>query len=140
MKSTRAKEIISQLLIVSPLWWTAGCHSTYEITNPADASGEPIEVITTGSTHHLFNDWRVDNTGSIGGSGPYVVPIAVRSGDGTIEYRQPFRVIPKDSIATIHAQRFNVGSSVLTSILVAAGIAAGAVLLFIGGMVIGTSR
>jgi hypothetical protein len=129
MKNRRFRNFISLLLIASPLWWTSGCYSSLQITNPADVAGTAIEITTKGNHHHTLKEWSVDSSGNISGSGAFVVPLTVRSIGGTVK-QQPSTFIPKDSIAAIHVQRVNVGSTALIVIIATAGAVAVAYVLF----------
>jgi len=129
MKSRRFRSFISLLLIASPLWWTSGCYTSHQITNPADAVGTPVEITTKGGNHHTLVEWSVDSSGNILGSGAFVVPLTVQSAAGTVK-QQPSTFIPKDSIAAIHVQRVNGAMTVLAVILTTASVAGSICMLF----------
>jgi hypothetical protein len=131
MNKRRFRIVVTMILIASPIWWTSGCYSSYQITSPGEAADTPIEITTKGNNHYAFAEWTADSSGNIRGFAPFVVPVAVRSGGGTITQQQPVQIVPKDSIAAIHVQRVNVGATILTAILTTAAAVAGAALLFI---------
>jgi hypothetical protein len=130
MKNRGFRKLVTMFLIASPLWWTTGCHSSYQVTGPAEVSGTPIQITTKGNNHYTFAEWFADSSGNIRGYAPFVMPVAVQSDYGKFKQQLPLQLIPKDSIAAIHVQRVNVGATVLTVILTTAGVIAGAYLLF----------
>lgn len=103
MQNKNFKDIITWILIASPLWWTSGCYSTREVTKPSEAVGDYLEVTSKAGKAYYFYGWTCDSTGSISGTA------------GSVKYEDPYygwtttriqqRVtIPADSIATIQTK------------------------------------
>jgi hypothetical protein len=134
MKRQKFSSVIALILLASPVWWTTGCYSNYQITSPAEAADKPIEITTKGKNHYVFTEWSADSSGNIQGRAPFVVPVAIRS-DGAIKQQLPSQYVPKDSIAAIYTQSVSVGSTILAVILTAAGVVAA----FIGAFCLGLS-
>jgi hypothetical protein len=72
MQNRTIRELVTWLIIASPLWWTSGCYTTKELTNPTQMFESPnpfpeIEVITKGNHKYVFLTWFLDTGGTITG-------------------------------------------------------------------------
>jgi hypothetical protein len=108
---------------------TAGCYSSREISNPVDARGSDLEIVTKGGSRYIFSEWTSDSLGGMTGTAKWLNPaysLARSKWDsqmmtpGTPKYLEEMVSLPKDSIASISAEHLNVPLTALAGVGVAA--------------------
>ena len=108
---------------------TAGCYSSREITNPVDAGGSHLEIVTKGNCRYIYSEWTSDSLGGMTGTAKwpnpaYSLPRSKWDSQvitpGTPKYVEGMISLPKDSIAAMSTEELNIPLTALAGVGVAA--------------------
>lgn len=148
MQNKTFRNLVTWLLIASPIWWISGCYTFREVAklDEARASEREIELTTKGNSKYIFEKWSVDSSGAITGTARWPNPnyrIPDRwdpnAASGELKFREGPRRVPIDSVAAIKAEYFDTNMAVLAGVGITAGaaLAAVAVVLILKGILRG---
>jgi hypothetical protein len=126
MQNRTFKQLISSLLIASPLWWTCGCYATREVTKLSEALGSEIEVVTMGNHVYNFTIWTSDGFGGISGEAEWLVP---PSDSLPLVYTKRHLTLPIDSIKSVSTKASSTAGNWLVLTFITATIVVGLLLL-----------